>query len=243
MRTQMLYGLAGLAGALIALLADVIQKELASSVVKISSSLSVVLSLPITPLWTLLILALAGAAYCAFRSKALGEAFTVGLGILSVIMTITPYNPPSTLPAAPAERDAFWHGPWSPALLFAAHPAGMPQPQLVADSATEQPLLMADQALHGVKIRLIVPAQEKLSDRVTLQVFDAKSGNKVGSIATKGTQFNFGLAPGDYDIRVTAPGYQIIDEELTVRGDTGKDVALKKSAVPPSLQRLFVPAR
>ncbi len=41
----------------------------------------------------------------------------------------------------------------------------------------------------------------------------------------------------------TAPGYQIIDEELTVRGDTGKDVALKKSAVPPSLQRLFVPAR
>lgn len=243
MPTQMHYGLAGLAGALIALIADVIQKELASSVVRISSSLSLVLKLPISPLWTVLILALAGAAYCAFRTKASGEAFTVGLGILSVIMTITPYSAAPTLPSAPAQQETVSHVAWTPSIVFAVHPAAVPRALHAADSAAGQLHLAADQVLRGVKIRLLFPPEGKRSDRVTLEVFDAKSGEKVGSIATEGTQFNFGLAPGEYDIRITAPGYQIIDDELNVRADTGKDITLKRSAIPLPLQRLLVPAR
>jgi hypothetical protein len=239
----MQFGLAGLAGSLIALIADVIQKELASSVVKISSSLSVVLKLPITPLWTLLILAVIAAAYCAFKTKALGEAFAVGLGILSVIMTITPYRAAPTLPSAPSQELTSSGAGLTPAINFTSDRAGLLRVQFASDSHAREILPTADRPLRGVKIRLLFPSEGKPSEKVTLEVFKAASGQKIGTLATEGSQFNFGLEPGDYDIRITAPGYQIIDDKLTVRGDTGKDVTLKKSAVPLPLQRLLVPAR
>lgn len=248
MREEFKLAGAGFIGSVISIGADAIQKGTASAANRMASSLNQGLSLEIEALWTLPIVALVGAAYCAFMTKTPREAFTTGLAILAVLTTFTPYEQGATLPESPGLRhtDTGFLDE-APAFILVADRAGttvpVPQPLGPRESVQGGIVLITQQQTKAVRISLKPPEGGKAVEKVTLEVFEAESGKKVGTKVGKGTQLSFGLAPGEYEIRIAVSGYKLVDEKLTVTGDTGLEVPLEESGIPLPLQKLLVPAR
>lgn len=89
-------------GGLIAAIADVVQKEEASAVAKLTSMSARHFGLTMQPLYVLaLLVALAVALCMVFQPSDRRQSFGVGMAIIAVIMTVTPYKQPLTgLPTA-----------------------------------------------------------------------------------------------------------------------------------------------
>jgi hypothetical protein len=84
-------------GGFIAAVADLVQKEEASAVEKITKVSARHLELTVQPLWTLSLLVILAAALCfVFQPKDRKQSFGVGVGIIAAIMTLTPYKGPLT---------------------------------------------------------------------------------------------------------------------------------------------------
>ena len=90
-------------GGFIAAVADLVQKEEASAVEKITKVSARHLEFAVQPLWILSLLVVLAAALCfVFQPKDRKQSFGIGAGIIAGIMTLTPYKGPLTgVPANP----------------------------------------------------------------------------------------------------------------------------------------------
>ncbi|MCQ1855815.1 hypothetical protein [Neorhizobium galegae] len=89
-------------GGFIAAIADVVQKEEASAVSKLTSMSARQLQVTMQPLWILLVLVALAAALCfVFQPTDRRHSFGIGMAIIAIIMTVTPYRqPPTGFPGA-----------------------------------------------------------------------------------------------------------------------------------------------
>jgi hypothetical protein len=105
-------------GGFIAALADMVQKEDASAVEKLTSTTARHLHVTMEPYWILGILVAMATALCfVFQPNERKQSFLVGLGIIPAVMTVTPYKAPLTgtpkamLPLSSSPNDgALWRG-------------------------------------------------------------------------------------------------------------------------------------
>lgn len=97
-------------GGTIAAIADLVQKEQASAVLKMTSISARHLNLAMPPLYVFVIVVFLGVLLCfVFQPKNRKAGFAVGAGVIASIMTVTPYQPlqtgqPPRSPAATQEN-------------------------------------------------------------------------------------------------------------------------------------------
>jgi hypothetical protein len=84
-------------GGTIAALADLVQKEQASAVLKITTISARHLNLAVQPLYVFLLVVVLGVLLCfVFQPRDRKAGFAVGAGVIASIMTVTPYQPLQT---------------------------------------------------------------------------------------------------------------------------------------------------
>lgn len=96
-------------GGFIASIADMVQKEEASAVTKLTALTARFLHVTMEPFWIFLSLVVLATLLCfVFQPSDRKQSFMAGMGIIALIMTITPYKQPltgaatMTIPAAPS---------------------------------------------------------------------------------------------------------------------------------------------
>lgn len=92
-------------GGMIAAIADLVQKEQASAVLKMTTISARHLNLAVPPLYIFIIVVFLGVLLCfVFQPNNRKAGFAVGAGVIASIMTVTPYQPLQTgQPAEPSE--------------------------------------------------------------------------------------------------------------------------------------------
>ncbi len=104
MRTLLVFYLCAALGGFIASIADIVQKEEASAVAKLTSVTARQLSLTMAPYSILIGLVIVAAALCfVFQPTNRRQSFTIGAGVIALIMTVTPYHQPPTGVPGPAD--------------------------------------------------------------------------------------------------------------------------------------------
>ncbi len=155
-------------GGTIAAIADLVQKEQASAVLKMTSISARHLDLPVPPLYVFAIVVFLGVLLCfVFQPSNRRAGFAVGAGVIASIMTVTPYQPKQSGQPPPAEEGlegGYYMLPGSRSIQLAASDAG--QLRLV--------MALVDMAAIPVKNDLAVPVEVKVSfyDRNTLQAYE-----------------------------------------------------------------------
>lgn len=214
-------GASAFCGAIVAVLADLMQKDQASAVLTISNMVEVAFRMPFSPLLAALLLVVLGIAMCfIFGADTNKNAFYVGASVLSAIMIATPYHTPGTLrtdPGRGAAGPAVHGGWWDPAVAYA-------QPR-------------ATSALVQVSVTLR-PADNKPISNVALTLRDSAQ-RIVGRSVLSGDRITFYEAPGDYTLSVVADGYQIETRRLVLTGrPLSVAVALRPTWLPTFVQRI-----
>jgi MFS family permease len=91
-------GVSAMIGAVVAVMADLVQKEAASAVLKITGIANVHLGLIVSPLLWALGLVLLGVALCfVFEPATKKAAFYLGASIIALVMTAIPFQTPPTM--------------------------------------------------------------------------------------------------------------------------------------------------
>jgi hypothetical protein len=95
-RTATVYICAAIGG-FVAAIADMVQKEDASAIAKMTSVSARHMAVTMQPHWILLLLVILATALCfVFQPTERKQSFGVGVGIIAAIMTVTPYKQPPT---------------------------------------------------------------------------------------------------------------------------------------------------
>ncbi|MEH7848662.1 hypothetical protein [Rhizobium laguerreae] len=154
-------------GGFIAALADIVQKEEASAVSKLTSLSARHLQVTLEPYWILASLIVLATALCfVFQPNDRKQSFIVGMGIIAVIMTVTPYKQPLTgIPSAPIAKTSY-NGPSHVADVLVASSSG----------TASWPLHNIGNDLAG-RLKFMVKARNrsKVNATVGLSVYDSKT--------------------------------------------------------------------
>lgn len=230
-----LLGLCAVFGGLLAALADLIQKEHASAVLKISSVVNTYLGLPL-PRWgaLLFIVIVAGLVSLIYGADTMQKSFVRGLGVLSVVMTAVPYTtPPTQVGLVDADNR-------SAVLDFVVGTA-------LAQGSAPQSAGRAEQTPVTLRLRSDRPAPEVT--KVTVTVVAPSTGNTIarmvyprqpgGGDGRLIRDVSFSLPPGHYVLRIEASEHRIVNQEIDVRdAKVTRDVEMASTKVPLFLQRL-----
>ena len=227
-KSKVWIGMSGAVGAFMAVLADVIQKEHASSTIKIGDVLQAVLQIPFARMFAVLVVIGLAVAVCfIFECDTGKSAFYRGLSVLTILMTAVPYNaPPSvnTDPSklaspAPAVGEHSWFRILQPASAF----AGTPQPSPV-----------------HLRITLTTDDRKPLTE-ASITLAEPQGGGVVARSKMSGNRLDLYPAPGRYTLSVEAQGYEIARREITLEAGhpVQLEIPLRATWTPLSIQRLF----
>src|SRR3990167_2049754 len=224
--------LSGMVGAIVAILGDITQKETASALVKITTTVNRTLQIGLEPYyWAAVLVVLGVALSLIFEPTSKKMAFFVGASIIALIMTATPYEP---LPSAPGAG------------------SGLEGGGLIVPVSYAAPFVVA-QAAAGLQLAVSVttPANGPPAP-VTLSVFDTGSGDRwqqqinvnPGETATQSWTLPAVGQGRQIMVRAESSNYQIENRsDLIQPGATQHsiDIVLRSSNVPQFLQRLLEP--
>lgn len=227
-------------GAVLAVMADLIQKENASAVVKVSSVTSEHLSLTAPPfVWALVLIALGISLCLVFEPKTKARAFYLGASVVALVMTAVPYSPP---PSAPPPLTAGQMNPLLPNHNFFLANA---HAQILKTESREDTV--------ELEIRAIDLAEKQTREEVIevlLSVYDTTNEEK--------WQFNLSVPSGDISkkswvlpassqertflVRAEAEGYKVFTSEHSVPGGAtlvSVPVLLIPTVVPLWVDKMF----
>jgi len=166
-------------GGTIAAIADLVQKEKASAVLKMTTISARHLDLAVPPLYVFLIVVFLGVLLCfVFQPNNRRAGFAVGAGVIASIMTVTPYQPLQT--GQPSETgETTWNAPGTRGLQLASSDFG--QLRLAAN--------LTDLAVIPVTNDLAVPVEVKVSfyDRNSRRAYEQVQAIAAG--ATRSFEF------------------------------------------------------
>jgi hypothetical protein len=161
-------------GGTIAALADLVQKEQASAVLKITTISARHLNLALQPLYVFLLVVVLGVLLCfVFQPRNRKAGFAVGAGVIASIMTVTPYQPLQT--GQPTDtQDETMLLPGKRGIQLAASDVGMLQLAAV----------WTDVAVVSVRNDLAVTVEVKVSfyDRNSKRAFQQAQSIATGAV-------------------------------------------------------------
>lgn len=217
-RTTTLFACAAIGG-LCAAVADVVQKDDASAVSKITSVAARNLDLMIKPLWVLMGLVLLAVLLCfVFQPRGRRSSFGIGAGVIATIMTVTPYQQPLT--GLPVDGDgAAWLAPGA-GVRVAWLGDGAPVHLAAAQERTFR-FTVSNSASRGV--------------RVTVSLFDKTSGQEYQQtqVVPAGAMVAFPFAPrgvrpgGQLYYTVSADSAEVARDTITADAAPLRDIAVK----------------
>jgi hypothetical protein len=222
---------AGAVGGVLAIAADIMQKENASAVGKLAESFSVVLHKAVPPLLIMFLLMVFAVALCfIFEARSTKRALYTGASILSIIMTLVPYKTPDSLTSHPKEPAAeghlregqtnlaWWNDMFTPGTVFAQTP--------------QQPATAFLVTVH------LAPDDKKEISAAIFSLVDPKTGQVVARSKVAGSDFNFYVSR-PYVLNTEVPGYAIAKTGLDGTHAQQVTVLLHPSHTPLALQHLF----
>jgi len=163
-------------GGTIAAIADLVQKEKASAVLKMTTISARHLDLAVPPLYTFLIVVFLGVLLCfVFQPNNRRAGFAVGAGVIASIMTVTPYQPLQT--GQPSDAgDTTWLAPGGTRVQLASSDIG--QLRLAAN--------LTDLAVIPVTNDLAIPVEVKVSfyDRNSRRAYEQVQAIAPGTTRT-----------------------------------------------------------
>lgn len=223
-------GLSAATGGLLAVLADIMQKQDASAVEQLKSALGAVLQIRTYP-WVigLLLIALSVALSFIFSADSNKKSFYVGASILAIMMTTVPYDakpglntgavvPPSPTAEKAANNLGWWDRLMIPSQVFAQDAA----PSSHGSPVTVQ-LETGDQKPVGIAIFSLV---------------DPSTGQVVARSRVQAGKFTFYVTNPQYLLRVQVDGYAIAERSLNPPPPS-LTIPLTPSGIPLAIQRLF----
>jgi len=228
-------GLCAVFGGLLAALADLVQKEHASPVLKLSSVVNTYLGLPL-PRWgaLLFIVIVAGLVSLIYQADNMQKSFVRGLSVLSVVMTAVPYStPPTQVSFVGAENRSAIH---ELVVGVALAQSGTP-----AAGRTDQ---------IPVTLRLVSDRPAPEASEVTVTVVAPSTGRTIARMVYPNQKpvagesrliqdVSFSLPQGRYILRIEVSGHRIATQEIEVRdAKVARDVQMQSTKVPLFLQRL-----
>lgn len=150
-------------GGTIAAIADLVQKEKASAVLKMTTISARHLDLAVPPLYVFLVVVFLGVLLCfVFQPGNRRAGFAVGAGVIASIMTVTPYQPLQT--GQPSDSDeTTWHLQGQPLQLASSDLSTL---HLAAN--------LTDIAVIPVTNDLAIPVEVKVSffDRTSRRAYE-----------------------------------------------------------------------
>jgi hypothetical protein len=221
--TQVFIGASGAFGGMLAALADLIQKEQASAVLKINEILRTTLQIPTRPIAIVALLVAFGIALCfVFGADSNKKAFYTGASILSIMMALVPYKIPPSISVSPNQspsgtlQDDSWLERYvMPGVVFAQ---------------STQP-----SQSRSIHVHLFSSDRKPITTAVYTLV-DPESLRVIARSKIQGPDFSFSVSRSDYLIRVEVPGYNITERSLNgVEQDLA--IPLVESRVPLFVQR------
>lgn len=225
-------------GAVLSMLADIVQKEDGAATLKISKALGKIWP-GVTPLGAvilILVLAIIIAFIFAKENDKLEHAFFRGLSVLSLVMLITPIQQAPTLPQSAPGRTV------GGSVLGTGIAASMWTPGRAAIGANFAQAA-PEGALVPVHVRLETSDRRPVS-QVTAILVDSSTSKVVGNLRRDAGEFTFFTRAGDYLLRVEVPGYGIVTQNIRVV--TGQrnliQIRLNTTWLPLVFQRLLKPA-
>ena len=234
-------GSSSLIGAVVAVLGDLIQKEAASAVLKVSSVAHDYLNLPAPPIvWALILVALGVGIGCASQPNTYLGALYAGASVLALMMTPVPYKPP---PAPPTGGLAAGLGQPGAAknLLAADFRSGIIILTATSDSLELSVNLQAPK--EGPRATALVTGREARRD-LAPNVYEYRAALVPGGTTTHRLAFkpHRESTPSTYTVRVEADGYEISTVEQNILPGSERvdfTIILKPSRQPLWMQRLF----
>jgi len=223
-RQKIYIGLSGAFGGVLAILADLIQKEQASAVVKVDEALRTTLMLSISPLIVALFLVGFSVALCfVFSVDSSKSAFYRGASILTVLMTLVPYKVPLSIPTTPEQaqppvQSSFLDHVFVPA-VYAQAPA-------------------VAQAKFRIDVRLTTSNGKKVPSAI-YTLIDPATGATIARSNVQGSEFSFYVTGRDYLLRVEAPNYSIAQRSLNVKSSQTLTIPLSATWMPLAIQRVW----
>jgi len=223
-RQKIYVGLSGGFGGVLAILADLIQKEQASAVVKVDEALRTTLMLSISPLIVAALLVGFSVALCfVFSVDSSKSAFYRGASILTVLMTLVPYKVPLSIPTTPEQAQPPVQSSVIDNLLvpvvYAQTPAGA-------------------QAKFRIDVRLSTSNGKKVASAIYTLV-DPTTGATIARSNVQGNEFSFYVTGRDYLLRVEAPNYSIAQRPLNVKSSQTITIPLTATWMPLAIQRVW----
>jgi hypothetical protein len=223
-------GLSAATGGLLAVLADIMQKQDASAVEQLKSALGAVLQMRTYPwLVAVSLIALSVALSFIFSADTNKKSFYVGASILAIMMTSVPYDAKPGLntgvalhPVPGAEKAAADLGWWDRLMIPS---------QVFAEIAAPAP--------HGSPVTVqIETADQKPIGVAIFSLVDPSNGQVVARSRVQGSKFTFYVNNPQYLLRVQVEGYAIAERSLNPPPPS-LTVSLTPSSVPLAIQRLF----
>lgn len=223
-RQKIYIGLSGAFGGVLAILADLIQKEQASAVMKVDEALRTTLMLSIPPLIVALLLVGFAVGLCfVFSVDSSKNAFYRGASILTVLMTLVPYKVPLSIPTTPEQpqppaQSSFLDDFFVPA-VYAQSP-------------------VVPQAKFRVDVRLTTSDGKRVPSAI-YTLIDATTGATIARSNVQGNEFAFYVTGRDYLLRVEAPNYSIAQRPLKVKSSQSLIIPLTVTWMPLAIQRVW----
>ena len=250
-------GLAGGLGGILAVLSDLVQKEQASAILKIAYTMETSLLISFPPLIAVfLVVGLAIGLCFVFEPETKAKAFYVGASILTIMMTLVPYELPQNLPINRGEVKRT--NSTGTNLLYeyitpkASHAS--------SNIDTSKIIRVGLDDVHMIRISLTTEDNKTVKEGF-VAIYDLKSKQQQGISKIKGNVVEFLSVYShrddredleQYKVRVEVPGYRISEriinspEDYDERGftrDLGElriiNMELKLSRTPLVLQRLL----
>jgi hypothetical protein len=219
-------GFSAITGALIAVLADSMTKGQASGFNDLKEGLNNLTGGEVPPLLVLLVLVGLALALCFINEvKTKLNAFTIGATVLSTIVTFTPSPDPiqeEFMPAGSSNTAGRDYG------LYSSTDSSL-YPIREASYVAQAP---------SITIRLIQPQGGSAIDSATVTLRDS-NGAIISSNVQEGTEFSIYQNAGSYRLIVEVPGYEIVEQNVTLPKAEPLEIRLHSTWIPVPVQRIY----
>lgn len=231
-KAKIIFGLSGLVGGLIAIIADVCQKGDNSSFQKMVDVFATRLGLPFSlPIVAFVVLGIATILPLIFDRKNKAESFYTGASVLAIMMTIMPGEIPLSVSTA--------GGPPASEIMESVE---RPQTADKARMSDVFPVKAIDRKITSTfTVRLTGDGTQGITDGVA-SLIDIESGRVANKIRFSGNSFSFYQLSGRYLLTVEAVDFARHVQSVSIGEDDSKKliaIDLKKSSMPMTLQRLI----
>jgi len=214
-------------GAAVAILADLYLKDKACAITSLDQKLASTLQLHVHPLIVAFLLISIGVGLCfVFPEKSTRKTFFRGASVLTMVMTMTPYEVHPGIPQSPEQ-------PQPQAEIRHLDSLFVPEVFAQVRNSVEAP--------RTVRLDVhLAPPRGKTVSRATYTLLNPETGEILAQSTLSGTDASFYVTRRDYLLRVEVPGCRIVAVKPQLQAENSKlTIPLQATWMPVPFQRVM----